>query len=92
MLIWYFTCNQFWSKAILVPICMIIYQIITLLNDEVFLKDELRDAIVVVPIAIAVCILLLLLHNKLQFFIKALDLQKQIDLEISQLEKELEHE
>ncbi|SNR71499.1 hypothetical protein [Dokdonia pacifica] len=40
LLIWFFTCKHWWYHAILVPICMIIIQIYTILNDEIEFPDS----------------------------------------------------
>ncbi len=40
LLIWFFTCKHWWYHAILVPICMIIVQIYTILNDEINIPDS----------------------------------------------------
>ena len=39
LLIWFFTCRHWWYHAILVPICMIIFQIYTIINDEIRFPD-----------------------------------------------------
>ena len=40
LLIWMFTCRHWWYHAIIVPIAMYIYQIITLLNDDLQFAEE----------------------------------------------------
>lgn len=42
LLIWMFTCRQWWYHVILVPIAMYVYEIITILNDDLkFSGDNL---------------------------------------------------
>jgi len=42
LLIWIFTCRHWWYHAILVPIAMYVYEIITILNDDLqFSGDNL---------------------------------------------------
>ena len=40
--IWFFTCRHWWYHALLVPMAMYIYQVITLLNDDVHYMDEFQ--------------------------------------------------
>jgi hypothetical protein len=40
IIIWMFTCRHWWYHALLVPIAMYIYQIITVLNDDLEFADE----------------------------------------------------
>jgi hypothetical protein len=89
MIIWFMTCKNWWNKAILIPIGMMAYQIINLLNDELKFKDEGLDAIVVLPLTILVCYILMKIRNKLSFYTEALDLKSQIDLEIEKAEEEI---
>lgn len=89
MIIWYFTCKNWWNKSILIPIGMLLYQTINLLNDEVRFKDEGLDAIVVIPLVFGIVAALALMRNKLNFRIIGLDLKEKIDLEIKKLEEEI---
>ncbi len=42
LLVWVFTCRQWWYHVILVPIAMYVYEIITILNDDLdFSGDNL---------------------------------------------------
>ena len=40
LFIWIFTCRHWWFHVLLVPIAMYIYQIITVLNDDLEFADE----------------------------------------------------
>lgn len=89
LLIWFWTCKDWWNKAIIVPLGMLIYQLIKLLNDEIFLTDELQDAQFVVPFTVLICAILFFIRKKLSFSARAIDLKKEIEQEITQIEKEL---
>jgi hypothetical protein len=89
MIIWFFTSKNWWNKAILCPIGMLVYQIIILLNDEIKFKDESLDKFVVIPIAIGVCAILLVVRQKLAFYVDAISLKERIEDDINQIEKEL---
>lgn len=40
LLIWIFTCRQWWYHVILVPIAMYVYQIMEVINDDVKFAEE----------------------------------------------------
>jgi hypothetical protein len=40
LLIWIFTCRHWWYHAILVPIAMYVYEIITILNDDLTFSGD----------------------------------------------------
>jgi hypothetical protein len=40
LIIWAFTCRQWWYHVLFVPIAMYIYQIITILNDDLLFADK----------------------------------------------------
>ncbi|WP_134344400.1 hypothetical protein [Flavobacterium psychrophilum] len=90
MIIWYFTSKNWWNKAILCPIGMLLYQIIILLNDEIKFKDEEFDEIIIIPIIISVCLLLLIIRKKLAFYVDAISLKERLEEEINQIEQELD--
>ena len=89
MIIWYFTCKNWWNKAILVPIGMLLYQTINLLNDEIKFKDEGLDFVIVAPLTLGICSFLAIIRNKISTKIAALDLMDTIEKEIQKIEKEI---
>ena len=40
LIIWVFTCRQWWYHVLFVPIAMYIYQIMTILNDDLVFADK----------------------------------------------------
>ncbi|RSK38768.1 hypothetical protein EJA19_11640 [Mangrovimonas spongiae] len=40
ILIWFFTCRHWWYHTLIVPIAMFIYQIIEILNSDLYWVDE----------------------------------------------------
>ena len=40
MLIWFFTCRHWWYHTLIVPIALFIYQIIEILNSDLYWVDE----------------------------------------------------
>lgn len=91
LLLWFFSCRDWWKNALLVPIGMVCYQIIMLLNDEIILKDELRDSLFVLPLVIIICGSLFVIRKKLSFYAQALDLKTQIDYQINKIEQEIKN-
>ncbi|WP_395075328.1 hypothetical protein [Flavobacterium sp.] len=90
MLIWYNTSNNWFKHAILVPIGMLFYQIIFLLDEEVKFIDQITlDKFMVIPLSVTICILLFIIRRKLAFYSEALDLKEQIEKDIKQIESEI---
>jgi hypothetical protein len=89
MVIWFFTSKNWWNKAILIPIGMMAYQIINLLNDELKFKDEGLDVIVVLPLTVFICYVLLQIRKKIAFSIEILDLKEMVDIEIKKASEEI---
>lgn len=54
LLIWFFTCRHWWYHAILVPMAMYVYQIITFLNDDLHPVDEFQLIYLVPVMAIVI--------------------------------------
>ncbi len=42
LLVWFFTCKHWWYHSLLVPICMYIFQIYSLFNEDTFYKDSIE--------------------------------------------------
>ena len=42
LLIWFFTCKHWWYHALIIPICMFLFQIYSLFNEDVFYKDSIE--------------------------------------------------
>jgi hypothetical protein len=89
LIIWFYTSKDWWHKAILIPIGMMVYQIINLLNDDLEFKDGALDAIVVLPLVVVICFLLLQIRKKLAFSIEVLDLIELVDIEIKKANEEI---
>ena len=48
-IVWFFTCRHWWYHAIIIPIGMHIYQIITILNDDLKFVDQ-HELIYLLPV------------------------------------------
>jgi len=85
LLVWFFTCKNWWRFAILVPLVIELIKFISLLNEKATSFDEI-DYIYSLPITIPIILILLVISNKLiknVYYIK-------LDDEINQLFNELE--
>lgn len=92
LLIWFFTCREWWKNAILVPIGMLVYQMTILLSDEIFLKDQLKELIILLPFVAIVCFSLWFIGKRLSMYSRAFDLKDEIELRIKEVEKELKND
>lgn len=89
LLIWFFTSKNWWSPAILAPVGMYLYQMVNILNDDVKLKDEAIDNLILVPIILLCCFVLFQARRKLSFYLNAFDLKESITKEISKVKDEI---
>lgn len=83
--IWFFTCRYWWRYAILAPIGMYAFQMVSLFNDELKFKDEPLELIYILPTTICVAIILTLIRNKLKNYIHLLSLNESVNAEIEKL-------
>jgi hypothetical protein len=77
-IIWFLTNKHWWVHAILIPISVYLFQLISVINDSEEFIDEV-DFIYTVPIAAAIIVILYFLRSKLAIYILALDLKKEMD-------------
>ncbi len=76
--IWFLTNKHWWVHAIIIPISVYLFQLISVINDSEQYADEV-DFIYTVPIAVIVVVILYFLRSKLALYILALDLKKEMD-------------
>lgn len=87
LIIWFFTCRYWWRYAILAPIGMYCFQLISLFNDELKFKDEPLELIYILPTTISVAIILVLIRSKLKSYIALLAIHEDINNEIEKITK-----
>ena len=75
MLIWFFTCKHWWYHAILVPICMFFFQIVSVLNDDLTFTDSV-DIYFMAPIILIALIFLYTIRMKIFDRIHNIDLSE----------------
>ncbi|MEQ3500639.1 hypothetical protein ABMY20_12850 [Tenacibaculum sp. SSH1-16] len=88
--IWFFTCRYWWYWAIIIPIGMYIFQIVSLFNDEFNLKDEPVELIYIFPYMLIVGVGLYFIRKKILKYIEMFNLKEQIESEVKKVELELE--
>ncbi|MFP2994552.1 hypothetical protein ABN763_01520 [Spongiivirga sp. MCCC 1A20706] len=80
---WFFTSNKWWKNVILIPLAMYIFQLVSILSENVDLVDE-YEYWKPLPIAVPIIILIVIISRKLKYFSLTKDL-------IVELEKEINH-
>ncbi|KAB1071431.1 hypothetical protein F6U93_00755 [Tamlana haliotis] len=50
LLIWFFTCRQWWYHTLIIPITMYAYQTISMLNDDLTYIDHSKQLLFLIPI------------------------------------------
>ena len=78
LLIWFTTCKHWWYYSIAIPISVYIFQLISVVNDDVVFNDEF-DFIYSLPITLIILTILFFLRSKIRVFLKAKDIKKEMD-------------
>jgi len=78
LLIWFITCKHCWVHAILIPLSVYLFQLISVINDGNELLDEVTF-IYTVPITTIIIVILYFIRNKMSVYIQAVDLKKEMD-------------
>ncbi|SDW49411.1 hypothetical protein SAMN05444411_101852 [Lutibacter oricola] len=74
----YITNKNWWSLAILVPISVYVFQLISVINDSAENIDEI-EFIYTLPLLVFVSIALFLIRRKIIIYIKAKDLKTEME-------------
>lgn len=74
-LIWFFTCKHWWYHAILVPICMYVFQIVSTFNDDLAFADSV-DLYYMAPIILIALIFIYTIRMKIFDRIHNIDLSE----------------
>jgi len=78
LFVWFITCKHWWAHAILIPLCVYLFQLISVINDANDYLDEV-SFIYTVPITTIVIVILYFLRSKMSIYIQAVDLKKEMD-------------
>jgi hypothetical protein len=90
LLIWFITCKHWWVHAILIPVSVYLFQLISVINDGNDFVDEVTF-IYTVPITTIIIVILYFIRNKMSIYIQAVDLKKEMD-ENMQFPKKIRNE
>ncbi|KAB8153718.1 hypothetical protein EZY14_009970 [Kordia sp. TARA_039_SRF] len=86
LILWFFTCKNWWYHAILVPIAILSFQLLSVLNDDMKYFDEF-EIYYTIPIMMVVVPLVYLIRIKLfDKLIHGIDLRK-IEAELEEYER-----
>jgi len=78
LLVWFTTCKYWWYHSIAIPISVYVFQLISVINDDVVFNDEM-EFIYSLPFTLVVMVILYFIRSKINLYIKAVDLKKQAD-------------
>ncbi|NLP56647.1 hypothetical protein [Lutibacter sp. B1] len=78
LVIWFLTNKHWWVHAIIIPISVYLFQLISVINDSVKYVDEI-EFIYSVPLTIIVMVVLYFIRSKIAVYIQAVDLKKEMD-------------
>lgn len=78
LIMWFLTNKHWWVHALIIPISVYLFQIISVVNDSEEVVDTI-EFIYTVPIAVVVLLILYFLRSKMATYIQAVDLKKEMD-------------
>lgn len=78
LIIWFITNKHWWVHALIIPISVYLFQLISVINDSEEFMDEI-EFIYTVPIAVLIMTILYFIRSKMSIYIHAVDLKKEMD-------------
>ena len=78
LLIWFITCKHWWVHALIIPITVYLFQLISVINDSEDYVDEVTF-IYTIPITLIIIVLLYFARNRISVYIQAIDLKREMD-------------
>jgi hypothetical protein len=78
LIIWFVTNKHWWVHAIIIPISVYLFQLISVINDSEEFIDEV-EFIYTVPITVIIMVILYFVRSKMAIYIQAIDLKKEMD-------------
>jgi len=80
--IWFITNKNWWYHAIIIPISVYMFQLISIINDSILLYDDM-EFIYTVPITTIVVTILYFIRSQLVVYLEAMDLKKEMEKNFS---------
>ena len=78
LFIWFITNKHWWVHVLIIPISVYLFQLISVINDNIAYVDEV-EFIYTVPIAVIILVVLYFIRSKMAIYIQAMDLKKEMD-------------
>jgi hypothetical protein len=78
LFIWFITNRQWWVHALIIPITVYLFQLISVINDSEGYIDEV-EFIYTVPFLVVILVILYFIRSKISIYIQAVDLKKEMD-------------
>ena len=78
LFIWFVTNKQWWVHALIIPITVYLFQLISIVNDSELYMDEV-EFIYTVPFLVLILVILYFVRSKISIYIQAVDLKKEMD-------------
>ena len=79
LILWFITNRNWWVHAIIIPITVYLFQLISVMNDSVAYVDEV-EFIYTVPIAVVIMVILYFIRSKMSIYLQAMDLKREMDI------------
>lgn len=78
LFVWFITNKQWWVHALIIPISVYLFQLISVINDSEVYMDEV-EFIYTVPFLVVIFVILYFVRSKISIYIQAVDLKKEMD-------------
>ncbi len=78
LFIWFITNKTWWVHALVIPIAVYLFQLISVINDSEGYIDEV-EFIYTVPFLVVIIVILYFVRSKISIYIQAVDLKKEMD-------------
>jgi hypothetical protein len=78
LFIWFITNKTWWVHALIIPITVYLFQLISVINDSENYMDEV-EFIYTVPFLVVIFVILYFIRSKISIYIQAVDLKKEMD-------------
>lgn len=78
LFVWFITNKQWWVHALIIPITVYLFQLISVVNDSEVYMDEV-EFIYTTPFLVLIVVILYFVRSKISIYIQAVDLKKEMD-------------
>ncbi len=78
LFVWFITNKTWWTHALIIPISVYLFQLISVINDSEGFIDEV-EFIYTVPFLALIIVILYFVRSKISIYIQAVDLKKEMD-------------